>query len=90
MKTEKLTFDSYRNDLDLISEEHYNKQMSVVRTILNLGKKGLTVREIGMKVIIADSYIKMVIEKGEKEMGKYWEKMYEMKEKYEIRITNHF
>ncbi len=68
------------NNLDLLTEAHYNKQMAVVKTILNLDKKGLTVREIGMKVQVADTYIGMVILRGEEGMNKYWRKMYRMKE----------
>lgn len=79
-ETEELPVDSSLNDLDLITKKHYEKQMAVIKTILNLDKKGLFVREIGMKVQLSDSYVEMVVEKGEKEMDKYWKKMYNIKE----------
>ncbi len=68
------------NNLDLLTEAHYNKQMAVVKTILNLDKKGLTVREIGMKVQVADTYIGMVISRGEEQMNEFWRQMYKIKE----------
>lgn len=81
MKIEELFSNPSINDLDLITEEHYNKQMSTVKTILNYDKKGLTVREIGMKLQLADTYIEMVILEGEEKMNKYWKEIYGMKEK---------
>ena len=81
-ETEELVADPFINNLDLITEAHYNKQMAVIKTILNLNKKGLIKREIGMKVQVADSYIEMVILKGEEGMDKYWNNMYGIKKDY--------
>jgi len=78
METEELTVDPKRNDLDLITKEHYKKQTGVVKTILNLKEKGLTAREIAMKVQLADYYIEMVVFRGEEGMNKYWREMYRM------------
>lgn len=80
MIIEELAADPSLDDMGLLTEAHYKKQMATVKTILNLDKKGLTVREIGMKVVNAESYVKMVIEEGEEEMNEYWRKMYKMKE----------
>ena len=79
METEELTVDPKRNDLDLITKEHYKKQMGAVKIILNFKKKGLTAREIAMKVQLAEYYIEMVIFRGEEGMDKYWADMYKMK-----------
>lgn len=80
MKIEQLTFDPKRNDLELITKEHYNKQMALVRSILNLRDKEFSVRDAGMKIQVADSYIRMVFELGEEGMKDYWKKMYNYKE----------
>ena len=39
MEAEELTVDPKRNDLDLITKEHYKKQMGAVKIILNFKKK---------------------------------------------------
>lgn len=77
---EELPVDPSFNDLDLITQKHYEKQMAVVKTVINFMNKGMNEEETGRKVQLAASYVAMVFMKGEKEMNNYWRKLYGMKE----------
>lgn len=80
MEEEQLKYDPKKNDLNLIAIGHYKRQMLMLRTILNLKEEGYGIREVGMKVQVADSYIAMVFSRGEKQMIEYWKEVYEMGE----------
>jgi hypothetical protein len=86
MIVEELIVNPKINDLDLITEDCYKKQMNTVRTIVNLQRKGVDIKQVSLKVQLAETYVLQVFEWGEEEMGKYWREMYRMKKDYKESI----
>lgn len=70
------------NDMERLNNKHYEKQMSIVRHILNIKKKGFDSQYAASKVQLAQSYVDMVYREGEENMDKYWRKSHGVKKDY--------
>ncbi len=70
------------NDMERLNNKHYDKQMEVVKYILNLKKRGLDLGNASIKAQLAPSYIEMVWGEGLEKMEDYWRKMHKIKKEY--------
>ena len=70
------------DEMESLNNKHYEKQMEMVRYILNLKKKGVDIRTATTKSQLAQSYVEMVYGLGEDQMDCYWRKAHRIKKEY--------
>jgi len=70
------------DDMERLNNKHYEKQMEMVRYILNLKRKGFDVKDATTKSQLAYSYVEMIYNKSEEYMDKYWRELHNVKKEY--------